>query len=95
MKFTFTDLKNLYYGYQILGWAEGDMSTIYDADVLFVADTNHIIIAQFECVLDERDVCIGFVTNKSYLNMCCLHTVELMHWLDGGYTIKEFKHCMD
>lgn len=39
MKFTFTDLKNLYYGCQILGWAEGDMSTIYDADVLFVADT--------------------------------------------------------
>ena len=31
MTFTFTDLKNLYYGCHFIGWADGIMPTAYDA----------------------------------------------------------------
>lgn len=86
MKFTFTDLQKLYNGCKILGWAEGTMSTVKDADVLFV---NHNIIAQFENVWDNDDF-MWFELNVAYVSMLGHHTVDLMEWLDGGHTIKEF-----
>ena len=91
MTFTFTNLKNLYYGCHFIGWADGIMPTAYDAGVLFVADSNHNIIAQVESVYDEeRDICIGFKPNELNIEMLGHHTIDLMEWLDGGCTIREF-----
>lgn len=65
------------------------MSTVKDADVLFVADTNHNIIAQFENVCDNDDF-VWFELNVAYVSMLGRHTIDPMEWLDGGCTIKEF-----
>jgi hypothetical protein len=89
MKFTLTDLHSLYHDCKIIGWAEGTMSTVKDADVLFVADTNHNIIAQFENVCDNDDF-MWFELNVAYVSMLGRHTIDLMEWLDGRCTIKEF-----
>lgn len=67
------------------------MPTVYDAKVLFIADSNHNIIAQFESVYDEaRDICIGFKPNALNIEMLGHHTSDLMEWLDCGCTIREF-----
>ena len=91
MKFTFTDIKNLYHGCKFLGFTDGHCNNVYDCDCLFVVDSNSIIIAQFESMCDDIDErCTFFQMNKTFVDMREHHTIDLMEWLDGGATFKSF-----
>lgn len=91
MKLTFTDLNTLYYGCQFLAFADGHFNNVYDCDCLFVADSNSIIIAQFEPMCDDmNERCTFFQMDEKFVDMRGHHTIDLMEWLDGSAMFESF-----